>query len=462
MSKRILVVATTIMLVLSIIGMPMKTAEAAVPASPVPISPVSDFAICSPIPSTVNLSWSSVPGVVYYVVRCSTSPDFSVPLYSTTTPYNSVPYNFGLGIRYYWDVKVVTSGGESDWSSTATFEILPQPPELISPLGLIPPGNILFVVRTCFWVPIKIRVFCCPYSSYSVFEVILFPYQAIVIGGNRLEYRFASSYPFATGNYYWEAEVIVGGVESSWSNGYFQIIYPPQTASVLISPSNGALVSNLSINLVWNPVAGADKYKVNINGTIVIVSTNSYSFIVRDNTDYRWSVTAGNIAGWGRESETRYFKVLLPPSTSQLIYPINGSVFKTNSISIDWTKIDTADYYLLEITDTYTGGLMSYHLINNQYQFPGEYQHSYSIRIKAVNQSGESPWSQSIWFRIEENTPPTIEVDSYSQYTNQSTVTITGKSYDFKPGSGLDALCLGSQQIFTNSDGTFQISFALQ
>lgn len=462
MSKRILVVATTIMLMLSIVGMPMKTAKAAVPAPPVPISPVSDFVICSPIPSTVNLSWSSVPGDMYYVVRCSTSPDFGTLLYNTTTPYNSVPYNFDLGMRYYWDVKVVTSGGESDWSSTATFEILPQPPELISPLGLIPPGNVLFVVRTCFWVPIKIRVFCCPYSSYSVFEVTLFPYQAIVIGGNRLEYRFASPYPFAAGNYYWEAEVIVGIVESSWPNGYFQIIYPPSYAPQLISPSNGELISKLNVNLVWNPVPGADKYKVNINDTTVITSDNSYSFIAEDNTDNRWSVTPGNIAGWGPESETRYFKVLLPPSTPFLISPQNGAVIQnTNSILLSCSSVETADYYLVQITDLTLGTFQTFQITapNTTLNYLGLWGHQYSWWVETINRSGKSHESNTYYFTIQENIPPRIEIDSYRQCTNLDHALISGKADDLE--SGLDALCLGLQQIPVNADGTFQISLNL-
>ncbi|MGC8851957.1 MAG: stalk domain-containing protein, partial [Minisyncoccia bacterium] len=244
------------------------------------------------------------------------------------------------------------------------------------------------------------------------------------------------------------------------------VTIPPPIAPTIITPTINN-ISSLTIDIKWSYVDNADRYQLQIckgNNYIIdtVVSTTSYNFVGEDNSNYTFRVRAGNPVGWGPWSEWRQFKILLPPNTPTLVSPFNGAVLQNNNIVVlNWNSIPTAASYLVEISNANTGAVQTFEVLApyTVLNFPGYWGNTYLWKIKAKNPSGESGWSNSWMFTIQENIPPKLEINSYPQYTNQSNVTISGKVYDLE--SGVRALYCGLNLIPVNSDGTFEISFNL-
>jgi len=432
----------------------IKKVEAAVPQSPIPVFPLNDFTSCSLTP-IVTFTWNPVGGAWNYTIQVSKVSDFGTIEYSLTTPSTNAAFYLYVGGQYFWRVLATNGDDNSLWSLTKTFNIYPQPPLIIGPLGQISSGNIVFNWKSCIYAPTEIQVSCFPDFSYLLFDTVFYPQ-----GSNPFEYRFLYPYPVVSGHYWWRVKVFFGSTESTWAIGYFQVIYPPQFAPALISPVNEALIKNLNVNLNWTPVSGADKYEIVMDGSLSIVYTNSYNVSFSDNTNHQWRVRAGNPVGWGPWSEWRQFKILLPPQTPILISPQNSAVIqKTNSVVLTWSSIPTADSYLVQITDVSASFIQTFRVANPSLMFTGRWGDSYLWRVKAHNTSGESNWSYSSSFMIQENIPPRIEIDSYPQYTNQDSTIVSGKAYDLE--SGLNTLYLGNQLIVFNSNGSFKINLIL-
>jgi len=467
MAKKILVIMLiTIMLVTTgMIGMPMKT-KAAVPHTPIPVSPVSDFTICPPsVSNTINFNCTSVSGATSYRFQVATDVYFSSTstVYDLVTPYNHSYFKLDAGIDYFWRVLANNLDGDSPWSTTATFRILLQAPELIAPLGLTSSGDTLFIWRTCFYSPTEIQIAASPDFSSLLFDATFYSNQAIAVSGGKLEYSFNYPYLMPAGHYWWRAKVMLGTTESSWTTGYFRVILPPQTVPMLISPSDGALIKQLNKHIVWTPVPEASKYELSINNHFIVVNTNTYYLYGSDNSIYQIRIRAGNVAGWGPWSGCYTFRILLPPGTPSLITPQNRAVIQnTNSVLLRCSSIETAEYYRFQITDLTLGTSQSFRVTApyTTLNYVGIWSHQYSWWVKAYNLSGESNSSNTYYFAISENIPPRIEIDSYPQYTNQSNIVISGKAYDLE--SGIAALCYRQQNISLSADGTFQITFNLK
>ncbi|NMB92399.1 MAG: hypothetical protein GYA31_02130 [Parcubacteria group bacterium] len=448
---------------LASIGIP--SISAAAPATPIPLSPQGDIYLCDDLLHNANFKWTAVSGATGYTMQIATVTDFTSILVNYSAPVNQV-YLGGINLSpgiYYWRVQSFNIDGTSPWSTILSFHAIPSSPVLVFPgANAFVSPNPTFVWTTCFPFDTQFQLSNRPDFSNILIDLNFNANQYIYKGPYVYEYKFY--WPLPCGMYWWRVRTKLGTEMSSWVSQLFSVIVPPSIAPIIISPTVNIIPTN-KVDLKWSYINNADRYQIQIcKGNVslldTIIYTNEYKLFGEDNTIYCFRVRAGNPVGWGPWSEWRQFKILLPPPAPRIMYPSNNTVFQTNVITIDWTRIDTAEYYVIEITDFTGHVVLPYSLKNNTLQFKGEYQHSYSVRLKAVNQSGESPWSQSIWFRIEENIPPRLGINSYSQYTNQPSIVISGKVYDLE--SGIDALCWGPNPIPIAADGNFQITFALQ
>jgi len=439
--------------------------SAAAPTTPIPLNPQGDIYLCDSLLRNVSFKWTPVIGATGYTMQIATVSDFSSILINYSSPANSVFFDVNLVPgTYYWRVQSFNGDGSSSWSLPLSFHVIPSAPVLVYPSsnGFVLP-QITFIWTTCCSpLDTQFQLSNCPNFSNILIDVNFNASQAIYKGPYVYEYKF--SWPLSCGMYWWRVRTKLGTETSNWISQMFVVMVPPAVAPEIVAPSSNAIVSSSLVNLRWGYISSADRYQIQVcKGSSMIldavISTTSYSFYGEDNTIYCAHVRAGNQVGWGPWSNWRQFKILLPPPAPRIIYPDTNTVFKTNSIMIDWTLFDTVEYWDLQIKDLNTGVNTTYRLMNNSYNFIGEYQHSYSARVKAVNQSGESLWSQSIWFKIEENIPPVINLDSYLEYTNKNSVVITGKAYDLE--SGLVSFAVNGQPIVCNSDGTVRVDLAL-
>lgn len=459
---------TIVLLISFLVGLGsfgISSVSAAAPVAPTLLYPVGDLSVGNS--NLFQFRWTFVSGATNYTLQIDNENDFTSPVvvYNSTTNIVSMNMDFGI---WYGRVKASNADGDSPWSNILQFNVIPAVPIIVSPVDNCILPNVNFVWRTYSAFNYASEIQLSQVSDFSslIFSAEFMNSQAVYYGPY---YEYRLSYTLPIGFYYWRVRTWAGTFTSSWVTQSFLIAIPPNVAPYIISPANNSTLTTRNVAINWNYIWNADRYRIEIftsSQLIVdnIVFTNSYSFVGDDNTSYSFRVRAGNPVGWGPWSGWGQFKILLPPNTPTLVSPFNGAVLQNNNIVVlNWNSIPTAASYLVEISNTNTGAVQTFEVLApyTVLNFPGYWGNTYLWKIKAKNPSGESGWSNSWMFTIQENTPPVITINLLSQYTNQVTVTIPGTVIDPQPGSGVNVFTCNSEQVNFGSDGTFSITKAL-
>ena len=185
----------------------------------------------------------------------------------------------------------------------------------------------------------------------------------------------------------------------------YTLVTPPNSP-VLISPSNGAVVTDTNITFSWMPVGDADYYKISINSNGVNVylqdKVSSTSIIVSQQAlgtgTFTWQVAAHNSAGWGQFSTSYTFSISVQvtiPQPPTLISPISDTVLKNYNITFNWTSVSGADSYKLQITKDNSVIYSLDTISTNTFTLSGiELQSgNYVWQVAAHNSAGWSDWS---------------------------------------------------------------------
>ena len=467
--KKLLTIVLLISFIVGLGSFGMKNVSAAAPANPpTPLTPQGEISLCDTLLRNASFKWTAVSGATGYTIQIATVPDFTSILinYSST---NTEVYLGGINLSpgiHYWRVQAYNLDGPSAWSLPLIFYVIPCAPVLVLPPNnnfVLP--NVTFVWTTCYSFDTEFQLSNRPDFVTLLIDVNFSASQGRYKGPYVYEYKFY--WPLSCGMHWWRVRTKLGTEVSPWTTQPFMIIIPPNIAPTLIAPQD-VIISSRSVNIQWSYVANGDRYQLQIckgNSflTDTVVFATSYNFLGEDNTSYCFRVRAGNPVGWGPWSGWGQFKILLPPNTPTLVSPFNGAVLQNNNIVVlNWNSIPTAASYLVEISNANTSAVQTFEVLApyTVLNFPGYWGNTYLWKIKAKNPSGESGWSNSWMFTIQENIPPRLEIDQYSQHTNQPTIVVRGKVYDLE--SGIDALCWGPNPIPTASDGSFEIAFTLQ
>ncbi len=174
----------------------------------------------------------------------------------------------------------------------------------------------------------------------------------------------------------------------------------------LISPSNGAVVTDTNITFSWMPVGDADYYKIEIdsNGVNVYsqdkVSTTSITISQSSlgTGTFTWQVAAHNSAGYSQFSPSYTFTVQIQvalPQPPELIAPVSNTVLNNSNITFNWTFVGGADSYKLQIMKDSSLIYSLDTIITNSFTLSGvELQSgSYLWQVASHNSAGWSDWS---------------------------------------------------------------------
>ncbi len=138
-----------------------------------------------------------------------------------------------------------------------------------------------------------------------------------------------------------------------------QLQLPP--APTLLSPSNGQTNTPTTLPLQWNPVGGADTYRLQVatdstfaSGIVVddstLTATSDTVGPLQNGTRYFWHVRAKNTLGSGPYSATWNFTTLLtPPPAPVLQSPPDGAVNVSLIPTLTWSAALTASSYRLQV-----------------------------------------------------------------------------------------------------------------
>lgn len=131
------------------------------------------------------------------------------------------------------------------------------------------------------------------------------------------------------------------------------------TTPVLTAPSNNQLSVSPNGQLMWNSVAGASDYRVEIytNGAFAgtpvkdtITSNNFYDLFLNNFTEYWWRVTALSATDISLPSEIFMFRTIAEAPTL-VGPPSNGSYGIDLSVTLNWTAPNFDEFHVQVSTD---------------------------------------------------------------------------------------------------------------
>jgi hypothetical protein len=220
-------------------------------------------------------------------------------------------------------------------------------------------------------------------------------------------------------------------------------------APVLISPVNNTAITSSAVLFRWNAVTGATRYQLEVlRGTESVPFKNvmlgnitmseQFGFL-RDGTQYRWRVRAGNTNAWGAWSA--YFTLTSGnvPVAPKLSSPANNANAAGTQISFQWNAVAGANKYELEVVDERNGAFIAKALLGGdvtsslQRGFPDDAS-KYKWRVKAGSAEGWGPWS-GYWYFVNGNLP---DGPILLQPTNNQNIASDRITFEWKPVPGAD------------------------
>ena len=220
------------------------------------------------------------------------------------------------------------------------------------------------------------------------------------------------------------------GNSSEWS-AFRYFTYTNTSSNVLYAPviSSPAYNANLSYypNIIWNSIAGAGKYEINIDKYCSTCSSNPYEMYIWTDAIYSSSYQMPSNSADGRYrvkvraksasnqlgtwSDYSYFNITT--AVTSLSTPVISSPLHDVTISyypnIIWNAVSGAQKYELDIASycstcnpAYTTAYSYYNIYSNQYQMPTVPNNNYRVKVRAVSANGQnSNWSDPVYFNVQ-------------------------------------------------------------
>ncbi len=286
--------------------------------APVLISPADSL---KKAPLNITFSWNAVTFADKYHFQLSDDAAFTKIVYEDTVAETLVKYDgLSYSTNYFWRVRALNSSMTSNFS---TVRILTTIDEVIASPALIAPINGAENVKlqdTLKWSMIDDVKYHLQLAKDSLFK-------SIVVDDTLMISESAVG-PLDAGTiYYWRVQSLKNALSGEYSEvWHFTTIMPAPGAPQLISPSNGIQNQPTSLNLVWGPIDGVNKYIVQVSliddfvapfvdDTISDNNTKPVKSL-KDSTLYYWRVAALGTEGPGEFSEVFMFKTTTNPHLS--------------------------------------------------------------------------------------------------------------------------------------------------
>lgn len=207
--------------------------------------------------------------------------------------------------------------------------------------------------------------------------------------------------------YYIRIKALSNHSQSDWSAiSAFTTIIGRVT---LISPTNNAISREITDKLTWDSSNGATEFEViladnsDFNDPTIdnSVTGNEFDYIdLKYFNQYWWKIRGKDPSGsYGDWSFVRKFQTKVDRPT--LIFPTNLVSNMEISIKFDWSDVDGADKYKIQISDNISfSNLLFNESVSNSEKtiFPLEYHKIYYWRVNAENQTKSGDWSEIYTF----------------------------------------------------------------
>ncbi len=255
-------------------------------------------------------------------------------------------------------------------------------------------------------------------------------------GSNRQEFVHRDMLPSATGvlvNLPENGEqsfTLSGNIESSWVVENLQLaIFVQQDGSrtvwqstmiplipdvaprvpELTSPADNATDVVLEPMLEWSEAENASSYSLQLSTSesfsddlISVNNTTSVNYVVdqlNQNETYFWRVRSHNDAeelesDWS--APFSFTTMIMELASPELVFPINGEEVSNSSVTFEWSEIDFAETYKLQVSTQpyFTSTDMIHDLVvdDNSHTITLENNGTYYWRVRAESEFTESEW----------------------------------------------------------------------
>lgn len=378
------------------------------------------------VPISSTLSWNHSERAETYNVQISESADFSTLVKDTTnvtlTTFNvaSLKYN----TFYYWRVKALNAGGESEWSDSFSFFTAYA---LATPITIAPTQNSSEETQPVRfeWNPVENAIdYTLEVSSDSLFAVKLDLSNTDAASETATKSKsknwtisqIVNTLEFES-RYYWRLRAENQEGISDWTktNTFTTQKAPIEGKVALDLPINNTVDLSFPISLSWNSFAGANIYDVQLSksasfDTTIIASGISEEVYMPettlDTTSYFWRVRASvddQLTAW---SEVWTFKTELRVPEIPFWEPYDGGDNVSKLPLLSWNQSTRAETYHLQLSSNSEFSSLivdETDIDTTNYQLNDELESNtlYYWHIRAGNQSGFSEWSETLSFKTE-------------------------------------------------------------
>ncbi len=358
---------------------------------------------CAPL--NLNLVWDAVEGASAYRVQVSEKEDMTA-LIINKHPVNATNTTITLpkGLtKYYWRVRAEDNNNTGAWSDSSVFttnvEIAKK---------LYPPNGTekLPISITLKWQKLE-------QGTYYLIQVAKDPDFKNIEVDQKIQdidtLKIKLKQFFAT--YYWRISTQYLTCKNPWSDvwTFSTVVLPPN----LTYPTNNATKLPTNITFTWDKPDGAVSYNFQLStdpnfGTLVhgrnglpLNEINVQADKLTPSTTFYWRVSATNPDGTSDWSNTYKFttgaKLLNQPT---LISPKNLSTNLPFDVLLEWSEVETASQYHLQVADNsqFIKPIVNIDNIpNNSYELMDlRSSTEYYWRVLALNDSSQSYWSE-VW-----------------------------------------------------------------
>lgn len=383
--------------------------------APEPQTPAFDALAVLP---TATLQWSKLDSARRYRLQVAPSQSFGDDLVldtdTMTVPALTLPGGLLTpGVRYYWRVAAVGSGGVGPWSDPFAFTVLGMPgiPALTSP----PPGETGVAQSvTLVWQPT---------TDAHAYEVQL-ELTSAELGQAPLVQTDSLSLTVdalrASSAYQWRVRGVNALGTGQWSAAQHFVTTraAPAVAPGSLRSTSGSNDALLSDSLQWNVDLHADWYVVQICSSpscgpfdVLLADTTTVATLplatvdaLVSGSDVFWRVQAGNVAGAGPWSQVAAITLAAVPAAPTPGVPVDGALLSPGTTeTLRWTAVDASSYDVqVSVTAAFSTIDTAATVADTSFAFaPLDPGRTYYWRVRGRNAAGEGPWSRVARFEVQ-------------------------------------------------------------
>jgi len=363
--------------------------------------------------TTITFNWESIDTSDYYQLEIAEDQNFAEIFYinENVVSNEQTVYNFEKGRQYYWRVRFSNSSGNSMYSNVFTFETLvgnPTIPTLLAPLN----NSVDLSSNLTFnWENegvsehYKIEI----YTDSGIQNMF---YSEDSIGATEVTIN-----NFEQGEqYYWRVRSTNRNGNSAFSDIYkFRTRIGEPSVLTLLEPMNNSVGLDNSVKFNWTPIDSALYYQLEIsedadfNNVISnkdsIFSTDITIHKLEEGLQYYWRIKSHNQFGSTIVSNIFNFSTHIAlPDLPVAHSPAKNAKNIGNDVSFDWSSIESAEFYQLEVAKDYKFKDIEYSedtLTINKITLKNLKEgNQYYWRVKAINNYGNSNFTDKSRFSV--------------------------------------------------------------